>query len=326
VTEAVRIGVVGCGRLAERGYVPALRTVPGLHLAAVADPDDGRRTHLAGEASTQLGHVVAAYDGIDGLLAAERLDAVVISSPVGSHVAGARTAAAAGVPALVEKPPAPDLAGAVELAGLSPRPWLGFNRRFDAGARDVRDAVPPDGELELLLRIHYRRPSWGAHTVRDAALLDLGPHLLDWARWLSGGEIVDVACPELSMERAVLELTLDRGCARLEAATDRPHQELVEVRDGSGHLVARHRTGGVVAGVRARVRGGGPDALVASLRAELAALAAAVRGPASGRDAAAATDLGSPADGVAVMAAVAAARASDAEGGRPVRATLEELS
>jgi hypothetical protein len=74
------------------------------------------------------------------------------------------------------------------------------------------------------------------------------------------------------------------------------------------------------------VRGGGPDALVASLRAELAALAAAVRGPASGRDAAAPTDLGSPADGVAVMAAVAAARASDAEGGRPVRLTLEELS
>ena len=277
MTGTVRLGIVGCGRLAERGYLPALRDVAGVYLAAVADPDPGRRTLLAGTASTLLGQPVAAYDGIGGLLAAEHVDAVLIASPAGSHVADARAAVAAGVTALVEKPPAPDLAGAVELAGLTPRPWLGFNRRFDPGAREVRDAVPAGGEVELLLRVHYRRPSWGAHTVRDDALLDLGPHLLDWARWLTGSDIVDVACPELTAERAVLQLTLGRGRARLEAATDRPHEELVEVRDDSGRLVARHRIGGLVAGVRARVLGRGPDTLVTSLRHEVTALAAVVR-------------------------------------------------
>jgi predicted dehydrogenase len=323
VTGPVRVGVVGCGRLAERGYLPALRDLAGVHLAAVADPDPGRRTRLAGTASTLLGRPVAAYDGIGGLLAGEQLDAVLIASPAGSHVADARAAAAAGLAALVEKPPAPDLAGAVELAGLTPRPWLGFNRRFDPGARAVRDAVPRRGQVELLLRLHYRRPGWGAHTVRDDALLDLGPHLLDWARWLTGSDIVDVAGPELGAERAVLQLTLRRGRARLEAATDRPHQELIEVRDGSGRLVARHRIGGLVAAGRARLGRRGPDALVTSLHGELTALAAAVRRspPDPGPPA---TDLGAPDDGVAVMAAVAAARASAADGGRRIPLPIEE--
>ena len=125
MTGPVRLGLVGCGRLAERGYLPALRDVAGVRLAAVADPDPGRRTLLADMASTLLGQPVAAYDGIGGLLAGEQLDAVLIASPAGSHVADARAAAAAGVTALVEKPPAPDLAGAVELAGLARRPGSG---------------------------------------------------------------------------------------------------------------------------------------------------------------------------------------------------------
>ena len=44
-------------------------------------------------------------------------------------------ATAAGVPVLVEKPPAPDLAGAADLVPLSPTPWLGFQRRFRPRAR-----------------------------------------------------------------------------------------------------------------------------------------------------------------------------------------------
>ena len=39
----VRIGLVGCGRLAELGYIPALARVHGAQLVAVADPDPIRR-------------------------------------------------------------------------------------------------------------------------------------------------------------------------------------------------------------------------------------------------------------------------------------------
>ncbi len=103
---------------------------------------------------------------------------------------------------------------------------MGFNRRFDPGAAAVRAAVPADGDVELRLEIGYRRAGWGAYHVRDDALLDLGPHLIDWARWITGSEVTDVACAECTPDRAALDLTLGRGRATLRAATDRPHAEL----------------------------------------------------------------------------------------------------
>ncbi len=76
--------------------MPALESVPGLRLAAVADPDEGRRASLG----------VPGYPGAEELVEAEPLDAVLIVSPVESHLTDARAATARGLPCLVEKPPA----------------------------------------------------------------------------------------------------------------------------------------------------------------------------------------------------------------------------
>jgi predicted dehydrogenase len=328
--EPLALGLVGCGRLASDGYVPALAPTagPAFRLVAVADPDPGRRERV----SRLAGGDVAGFPDAAALLAGSRLDALVLATPAALHLGDAERASASGVPVLVEKPPAPDVAGAAALAALSPAPWVGFNRRFDPGAAAVRRAVPAVGPVDLRIEISYRRRSWGAHAVRDDALLDLGPHLVDWARWIGGRDVVEVRCPELSAERAALELVLagDRagapgGVATLRAATDRPHAELVELRDASGDVRADHRLGGLAAAVRGRVAGvlgrvggsgagsgaGRPSALVASLAGQLDALAAAVRG-------APPADLGTAADGVAAMAVLDAARASAAGGGRTV--------
>ena len=293
-TAPLRLGLVGCGRLAERGYLPALAAVTDLELVAVADPDEGRRA--------SVGSAVERYRSAAELLAGTPLDGVVIASPVGCHVADARAAAEAGVTALVEKPPAPDLATSAELLSLAPVPHLGFNRRFDVGAIAVRAAVPPEGVIELDLALRYRRPGWSAHVVADDALLDLGPHLIDWVRWITGREVRSVACPELSSERAVLDLELDDGRAHLDAATDRPHEERIELRV-DGQPVARHRIGGTFASLRGRLRGGQPDALVTTLRGELVAFAHALRTGERGA-------LGSPTDAWAVMSVIEAARTS----------------
>ena len=317
------LGLVGCGRLAEAGYVPALAAVAAeadLRLVAVADPDPGRRERLAGLTGDAGFGAVAAFPDAAALLAGADVDAVVLASPAPAHVADAERAGAAGVAALVEKPPAPDATGAAALAALTPPPFVGFNRRFDAGARAVRRALPAGGSVDLYLEISYRRRSWGAHAVHDDALVDLGPHLVDWARWISGREVVEVACTELRGDRVALDLVLsgdgggdDRGPGRatVRAATYRPHAELVELRDGAGDLLARHRLGGVASGLRGRLGRRGPDALVASLAGQLVAFAAAVRGEAP-------PDLGTAADGHAAMTVIDAARTSAADGARPV--------
>jgi predicted dehydrogenase len=305
VSRAVRVGLVGCGRLAEAGYLPALVAASGVQLAAVADPDPLRRTRLA----ARSGLPVTIHTDAAELLDRADIDAVILASPAAAHLGDAKLAADAGIPTLVEKPPAPDLATAAEVAALVPPPWIGFNRRFDPGARVARDAVPASGPVELGLGLSFRRPSWRAYTVHDDALLDVGPHLVDWVRWLTGTEVTEVTTRQLSDDRAQMTLTTSRGSAHLAVAADRLHAEHLAVRDGGGRLVARHRVGGPVAAVLGRLRPG-PHPLVTSLTAQVEAFAAAVRGEP-------APDLATAADGRAVMAVLDAVRASAAAGGQP---------
>jgi predicted dehydrogenase len=306
--RVLRLGIVGCGRLAEFGYLPALAGLDGLTLVAVADPDPARRAHVGRLAGAQAS--VQGFSGARAMVEGSHLDVAVVASPVGAHLDDARALAGARVTTLVEKPPAPDGAATRALAAMDPAPWVGFNRRFDAGARRLRDVVPPSGDLDLDVAIHYRRSSWRAHAVHDDALLDLGPHLVDWATWVSRSAVTAVGDATIERDRAACTLTLARGRARIVAECDRPHREVIDVRDSTGARVGRHTVGGIGAGLRARVVRG-PHPLVASIAAQLSALAEAARGGTTG-------SLATADEAASVMAVIDAARISGAERGRTV--------
>lgn len=269
MSRRLRIGLAGCGRIAERGYLPAAAGAGEIAVAAVADPDAGRARKLGGE----LG--VPAFGSAAAMLGAAELDAVVVANPVEHHLATAELVAAAGLPCLVEKPPAADLVAAQALAGLDPAPAIGFNRRFLQGL-ELRDRVPTEGWLELELELRFSRTGWAAHASRDEALLDAGIHLIDLACFLVEAAPLAVRGAELGRERAALELELSRGRARISCATDARYAERVTVRDRGGRTLAASRIGrlGALAG---RLRGG-EDPLVASLRAQLIAFADLARG------------------------------------------------
>ncbi|HWJ41987.1 MAG TPA: Gfo/Idh/MocA family oxidoreductase [Solirubrobacterales bacterium] len=319
----MRLGIAGCGRITERGYVPAALGAEGVTIAAFADPDPGRLGDCL-ELWRRGGGEARGFAGLADLLEGEPIDLLVVAAPLAHHVALAEEAAAAGVPALVEKPPAPDRAGAERLAALDPEPFLAFNRRFLQGA-EMRDSVPAEGWVELELEMRFQQGSWGAHEVRDEALLDAGIHLVDLACHLSAAAPIAVRQAEIAPQRASLELELTRGRARIECATNRGHREAVRVRDRSGKLVA-HSTWG---GLRSRLGGvlGKPDPLLLSLQRQLEALrdaAFVLSGavPPKGR-----TPLASAADGAAAMAVVEAARRSAELGGAEVTvAPVAEVS
>lgn len=323
MTAPLRIGICGCGRLARAGYVPALSRLPTLRVDAVADPDPHRRAALA-RALAGDGSAPRVYSGIEEMLAGGRLDGVIVSSPAHAHVADARAAAADGLPALVEKPPAPDLDGAIELALLDPQPWLGFNRRFGRfaalrrAARELRGGAGFEDPLELELELRYRRASWRPHAVRDDVLLDLGPHAIDLAAWTLGRRPTAVRTHAASFARAELELWLGRSSARISLASDRPHLERAAVGPPGTPPSLVLRSDGALAGLAARLRGA-EHPLVATLRAELAAFGESLRGAGSG-------ELGIAGNGVAVMAAIEAARESARSGGAVVEiASAERL-
>lgn len=305
MSEPVRLGLVGCGRLAEQAYVPAAATLDGVELAGVADPDPYRRRQVA-DLADRAGARPMAFEDAAGLVEGARLDAVVLASPAAAHLEDARLASAAGLPVLVEKPPAPDGSGAAALADLDPPVRIGFNRRFDPGVRGVRSALPADRPVDLRLRLHYRRRSWAPHQVADDVRTDLGPHLVDLARWLTGSEVRAVDGVAERDGALAFDLVLDRGIAHVDVSSDRLHDERVEALTPDGHLLARHRAGGRLGAVTGRLRRG-PHPLVTSITAQLAAFAEHARGRA-------APDLATAHDGHAVMAILDAVARG---GGRP---------
>jgi len=321
----VKVGVAGCGRIAERGYVPAALAAEGVTIAGFADPDAGRVRQCHELWERGGGDDALAVTSVEELLS-EPLDLLVVAVPAAHHLAVAEQAAAASVPSLVEKPPAPDLAEAEKLAALDPTPFLAFNRRFLQGAA-LRDAIPAEGWLELDLELRFRRDAWGAHQSHDEALLDAGIHLIDLACHLSGADPIAVRRAEVAPERASLELDLTRGRARIRCATDRSHREAITISDRSGKQLGRSAWGGT----RSRLGRifGEPDPLVLSLQRQLESLCAAtpelhqLLAPAelevdAVRGRGDRMFLPSAADGATAMAVVEAARRSAELGGAEV--------
>ena len=308
--QSVRIGLVGCGRLAEVGYSRAVAGLDQAEIVAVADPDEKRRLTLAARLAARSGREVVAYPSAEALIEGGGIDALLIASPPAAHLTHAELASAAGLPCLVEKPPAADLAEAEAIAALDRPPWIGFNRRFQHG---VSLGPVAEGPVALEFEMRYRRESWRPHTVEDGALLDLGPHLVDLALLISGARDAEVRSAKVSPTRVEIALDLAHSTAAIRCATDRPFRERLIMR-GPGRRRASSVTGGPARALLTRLPGV-EHPLVASLRAQVLAFAAAVRGAESNL-------LASAADGVRVMRIIdAAARWAARNAPSPATAT-----
>jgi predicted dehydrogenase len=314
----LRLGLVGCGQVAALGYLPALRRARGLRLTAVADPVQSRCRELA--------PAVAAYPDARSMITAGVVDAIVLATPAATHLTDAIQAAAAGLPALVEKPPALNAEDAAALARLNPRPFVGFNRRFDPLLQRLRAGIPAAGSLSLLLDLHYEAGAWRPHMVDDDALLSVGTHLIDLARWLTNSDIRRVRARRLTPTRAEIELDLARGTAHVSCATDQPRRDRIAVTNASGQVVAHYDGVGLTSKslalwtmvrdsrLRRLIHPVSRTLLVRLLIQELESFATACAGRSRGADHQS-SSLATAADGLAVMRVVDAARRSAREDG-----------
>ena len=194
MSELVRIGLLGCGRIGSMHAELISRRVPGTSLAAVYD--------LAGGAAASVAEDFGARRAASAaeLIEADDVDAVAICSSTDTHIDLLVAAAAAGKPAFVEKPLSLDLAevdrgiAAATEAGIDVQ--VGFNRRFDAAHRDVRDRVAAGdvGDVHLV-RISSRDPDpppIAYIEVSGGIFCDMTIHDFDMARFVTGSEAVEV--------------------------------------------------------------------------------------------------------------------------------------
>ncbi|WP_404434711.1 Gfo/Idh/MocA family oxidoreductase [Microbacterium lacus] len=104
MTTSLRCALVGTGAVANL-HALAVAAHPRADLVAVTD-----HTRSAADAFAERYDVPAVYDDLDGLLAAEDPDVVLICTPPGAHRGQTITVFAAGAHVVVEKPPASSLA------------------------------------------------------------------------------------------------------------------------------------------------------------------------------------------------------------------------
>ncbi len=270
MTSPVRVGLVGCGRLAGRGYVPAFAQLHGVTLVAVADLDPARCKAIAPG--------VAAYRTAEELLSEADVELLVLAHAASAHVADACAAAATGVSSLVEKPPARNASEAKRLVGLEPTAWVGFNRRFEPALSAMRTQLASERPAELELEMTILPSAWGAFSGSESPLLDLGPHVVDLALWLTGCDPLRLRVDRVTEHEAAFALDLGDTSASLRISHASAWRESVVARDAEGRVVARLERGGLVRRLAALARVGGPSPLVGSLTAQLAAVVEAVRG------------------------------------------------
>jgi predicted dehydrogenase len=169
----IRVGVVGLGYWGPN-LARNLAAIPGCELAWLCDGDEQRLARLA---PSFPGARLAGE--LDELLGDERLDAVVLATPVPSHAELAIEVARAGKHCFVEKPLATNAADAelaVEAAAQAERILMvGHLLEYHPAVARLKQLVE-SGELGPLYYLYGNRLNLGKLRADENALWSLGAH------------------------------------------------------------------------------------------------------------------------------------------------------
>jgi UDP-N-acetylglucosamine 3-dehydrogenase len=182
----LRAGLVGLGSMG-RNHGRLLREMESVELVGVCDP--------AGDPS-RLVSGVPVHRQLDDLLKLE-LDLCVLASPTATHEEIASRLAEAGVPTLIEKPLAADVAAAERIVEAFESRGLvagvGHVERFNPALRELRRRLA-EGQLGEVYQIATRRQSPYPARIGDVGVVfDLASHDLDLTAWIAQQRFASVS-------------------------------------------------------------------------------------------------------------------------------------
>jgi D-apiose dehydrogenase len=206
-SKRLRGTLIGCGFFAEN-HLHAWRDIEGVDIVAVCDLDGARAAAVAARFGVPRHYADAA-----AMLDAERPDFVDVATNVNAHRAMVELAAARGVGVICQKPMAASLGdaramvSACERAGVPLMVHENFRWQQPILAvaevlRSGRIGTPFFGRVSFRHDYDVYRTQPYLAQIERFAIMDVGVHLVDVARFLFG-EVTRLSCTVRSVNPAV---------------------------------------------------------------------------------------------------------------------------
>ncbi|MHA1333082.1 MAG: Gfo/Idh/MocA family protein [Candidatus Odinarchaeia archaeon] len=188
----MKVAMIGCGAIAWRGHLPALKRIREIEVSAVVDSNE----NVAKKTAKKFG-IKNYYNSIESVLKNNEINTVIIATPTPTHKELILQAANAGKNIIVEKPLATSLeegleikeavkSNNVKLTGVQ-------NYRYYPAMLKARKIIK-SGQLGGLTSIHgigytpwptqWTKGTWLYY--EPGVLLDFTPHIVDAILWITG--------------------------------------------------------------------------------------------------------------------------------------------
>lgn len=193
-TQTLKIGIIGCGGIANGKHMPSLKKQPQAEMVAFCDIVQERAEKAAADFGVEGAKV---YTDFRELLKDGSIDVIHVCTPNDSHSFISVAALEAGKHVMCEKPMAKTAAEAKEMVDAAKRTGkkltIGYQNRFRNDSQYLKQMCE-NGELGDIyygkaLAIRRRAvPTWGVFLDEEkqggGPLIDIGTHALDLTLWL----------------------------------------------------------------------------------------------------------------------------------------------
>lgn len=190
----VRIGVIGCGGIANGKHLPALAKLKQVEIVAFCDIVEERATKAAADYGSSEAKV---YTDYRKLLEDQSIDAVHVCTPNDSHAEISIASLESGKHVMCEKPMAKTTEEARQMVEAAKRTGkkltIGYQNRFREDSMYLKDVCDAGGLGDIYYaKAHALRrrgvPTWGVFLDEEkqggGPLIDIGTHALDLTLWL----------------------------------------------------------------------------------------------------------------------------------------------
>jgi predicted dehydrogenase len=190
----LRIGIIGCGGIANGKHMPSLKTLSNVEMVAFCD----LVIEKAQKAAKEYGSLDAkVYTDYNELLQDKTIDVIHVLTPNKSHAELSIASMKAGKHVMCEKPMAKTAADALEMVNIAKETGkkltIGYQHRHKEESTYLKKAIDRGdlGEIYFAKALAVRRrgtPTWGVFLKEEeqggGPLIDIGTHSLDLTLWL----------------------------------------------------------------------------------------------------------------------------------------------